>query len=63
MWRWCGGDGVCGVGRIIIVQSHPLSVLGALRDIGRRSPSKNIIALGAFMGPDAGTLDKFPYIG
>ena len=43
-----------------MVQAHPLPALGALGDLRCQSPSKNMSALGAFVGPDAGDLDKFP---
>ena len=34
-WRGHGVDRVRGVGSIIIIQSHPLSALGALEGLGR----------------------------
>ena len=52
-WRGCGGDEFHGVGSIRIVQAHYLLEIGALGDIGRRSPSNNTLELGAFVGPDA----------
>ena len=61
--RGNGGDRVRGVGSIRIIQAHPPLTLGALRDIERQSPSKNLSALGAFMGPDVGDIDKFPLSG
>ena len=42
-----------------MIQAHPLSALGALEDLRCQSPSKNLSTLGAFVGPDAGDLDKF----
>ena len=42
-----------------MVQAHPLSALGALGDLRCQIPSKNMTSLGAFVGPDAGDLDKF----
>ena len=58
-----GFYGVRGVGSIIIVQAHPQLAFGLLRDIGRQSPSKNMSALGAFVGPYVGDIDKFPFNG
>ena len=43
-----------------MVQAHPLSALGALGDLRYQSPSKNMSALAAFVGPDTGDLDNFP---
>ena len=40
-----------------MVQANPLLALGYLRC---QSPSKNLSALGAFVGPDAGELEIFP---
>ena len=62
-WRECGGDRFSGVGSIGIIQSHPMSELVSLGDIGLQSPSKNLLALGAFMGPDAGAIERFPSSG
>ena len=56
-------DRVHGFGDIIIFQEHPLSALGALGDLICQSPSKNMLELGAFIGPDAGDIDKSPLIG
>ena len=43
-----------------MVQSHPLLTLGALGYLRCQSPSKNMSVLGAFVGLEAGNLDKFP---
>ena len=43
-----------------MVQAHPLLELGALGSLGCQSPSKNMSALGAFVGPYARDIDKFP---
>ena len=63
MWCGCGGDEVHGVGMIVIVQTNVMLELGALRDIVRQSPDNNLFELGAFLGLDAGALEKFPSIG
>ena len=46
-----------------MVQAHPLSALGALAGLRCQSPSKNLSALGAFVGPDLGDIDEFPLRG
>ena len=56
-----GFYGVRGVGSIIIVQAHPQLAFGLLRDIGRQSPSKNMSALGAFVGPSVTGAPEQPY--
>ena len=46
-----------------MVQSHPLSALGALGYLRCQSPSKNTSELGAFVGPYVGDIDKFTLSG
>ena len=58
-----GGGGVHKVVNIIMFQAHPLSALGVIGDLRFQSPSKNKSALGAFVGPDARDIDKFPLSG
>ena len=43
-----------------MVQAQPLSALGTLGDLRCQSPSKNMSALGTFVGPNVGDIDKFP---
>ena len=47
-----------GVGSVIIIQAHPLSALGALGYTEHKNTSKNLSAIGAFVGPYAGALNK-----
>ena len=46
-----------------MVQAHPLSEICVLGYLRCQSLSKNMLAFGAFLGPDAVDLDKFPLNG